>query len=226
MTDGKIKHLVLIVSYRDNEVGTTHPLFETLKNLEQEKCDISRIHLNPLNMTHIIQLITDTLQSGKRPGQRSGGTGSRLKPAATPFFVNQFLIMLYQEQLMTFNIEHGYWEWNLPNIRALDITDNVVDLLLSRLELMPADTQTVVMMAACIGSNFDIKILRTITGFSDAEVITHLLPAVREDLVITIPQSHEANPNEENLPAIMAESFKFRHDRVRQAGLCTDRTRK
>ncbi|MBC2716590.1 MAG: sigma 54-interacting transcriptional regulator [Desulfobacteraceae bacterium] len=215
MTEARIQHLFLIGSYRDNEVSSAHPLFATLKNLEQENCDFSRIHLNPLNLTDIIRLIADTLQSGKRPVSPLaelvvGKTGGN------PFFVNQFLIMLYQEQLLNFNAEQGCWEWNLPNIRALDITDNVVELLLRRLEIMPADTQTVMMMAACIGSNFDLKSLRTITGFSDSEIIRHLLPAIREDLVVTITKNNVMSTNEEILPA-MAENFKFRHDRVRQA---------
>ena len=215
MTDGKIQYLFLIVSYRDNEVSADHPLFEALKNLENGNGHVSRIRLNPLRLTHIVQLIADTLQSGKRPVsplaelvvQKTGGN---------PFFVNQFLAMLYHDQLLNFNVEQGCWEWNLPNIQALEITDNVLELLLRRLEIMPADTRTVMMMAACIGSHFDLKTLRIITDFSDSEIIAYLLPAISEDLVVSVPKNNEIHSNEELLPA-MTENFKFRHDRVRQA---------
>lgn len=215
MTETSVHHLFLIGSYRDNEVTATHPLFAILKNLEQENYDFSRIHLNPLNLTDITQLMADTLQSGKRPVSPLAELVVA-KTGGNPFFVNQFLIMLYQEHLLSFNAGQGYWEWNLPDIKALDITDNVVELLLRRLELMPPDTQNVMMMAACIGSNFDLNILRTITDYSTQEILTHLLPAIREDLVVTILQNKITHTSTEILPAA-ADNFKFRHDRVRQA---------
>jgi PAS domain S-box-containing protein len=222
MTDGRIKHLLLIGSFRDNEVNETHPLMETLKILNQKKCDTTRLHLNPLKLHHIIQLISDTLQSGKRPVQSLAELVVQ-KTGGNPFFVNQFLIMLYQEQLISFNAEREFWEWNLSEIVALDITDNVVQLLLHRLEVMPEDTRTVMMMAACIGSYFDLDTLVTITDFSDNEIVKHLQPAIREDLVLPIPganiESYEAKT-----PFDRSVNFKFRHDRVRQASytLITD----
>lgn len=215
ITEAKIQHLFLIVSYRDNEVQPSHPLFTTLKNLEQKSGNFSRIHLDSLNIIDIRQLIADSLQISKRPVSPlaelvMGKTGGN------PFFVNQFLNMLYQEKLLVFNSDQSLWEWNVANIKSRDITDNIVELLLRRLEIMPPDTQNVMMIAACIGSAFDLQTLQTITGYSDSEIINHLLPAIREDLVVTMPKDRVENKNRENLPNI-AEHFKFRHDRVRQA---------
>ena len=215
MTESRIQHLFLIVSYRDNEIAQDHPLFATIKKLEQENCNLLKIHLNPLDSTHIFQLITDTLQRGKGP---VGPLAELLmgKTGGNPFFVNQFLIMLEQEKLLVFNAVQSYWEWNLSDIRSRDITDNVVELLLNRLRTMPLDTQKVMMIAACIGSTFDLKTLQTITGYSDSEILTHLAPAIQEELVVTFPKDAVGRNNKENLMAI-TEYFKFRHDRVRQA---------
>ena len=215
MTDGMISNLLLIISYRDNEVNASHALSETLKNLGREKCDFNRIHLRPLNLNDIDRLIADTLQSGQRPVKPLAELAIQ-KTGGNPFFVNQFLIMLYQEKLLVFNAERRCWEWKLQAIQGLDITENVVDLLLHRLESMPIDTQNIMMIAACIGSNFDLKILKTITDYNDSELIQHLLPAIREDLVETTSRDIGSIRNGKITP-VMAENFKFRHDRVRQA---------
>lgn len=41
-----------------------------------------------------------------------------------PFFVNEFLRVLYRENLLIFDAEHLSWQWNIDQIQAQDITYN------------------------------------------------------------------------------------------------------
>jgi len=182
MTDSESSGLFLIGAYRDNEVSATHPLMMTV-----EKLKFSQITLKPLEFEHVNQLIAESLDTTEVTSltelvmQKTGGN---------PFFVNQFVSTLYQEHLL--NFDHG-WKWDIEQIEAMNITDNVVDLMISKLKKLPKTTQEVLPLAAAIGNSFDLNILPIIT-------IESLLPAIQEDLI-----------NEIN------GQFIFSHDRVQQA---------
>jgi serine/threonine protein kinase len=182
MKDKENSGLFLIGAYRDNEVSATHPLMMTVNNLK-----FSQISLKPLQFEHVNQLIADSLNTSEVTSltelvmQKTGGN---------PFFVNQFLSTLYQEHLL--NFDHG-WQWNIEQIEAMNITDNVVDLMIGKLKKLPKNTQEVLPLAAAIGNRFNLKILPIIT-------LESLLPAIQEDLI------HEIN-----------DEFIFSHDRVQQA---------
>lgn len=57
------KYLLLIGAYRDNEVSTTHPLMSTLEEMQQSGAIVNNIVLQPLRITHVNQLVSDTLDS-------------------------------------------------------------------------------------------------------------------------------------------------------------------
>jgi predicted ATPase/signal transduction histidine kinase/CheY-like chemotaxis protein/tRNA A-37 threonylcarbamoyl transferase component Bud32 len=182
MTNTETNALYLIGAYRDNEVSASHPLMMTIENLK-----FSQIHLQPLQFQHIHQLIADSLNTNDVT------TLTELvikKTGGNPFFVNQFLNTLYQENLL--NFDHG-WQWNIEQIEAMNITDNVVNLMIGKLKKLPKKTQEVLPLAAAIGNSFDLNILPIIT-------IDALLPAIQDGLI-----------NELN------DKFVFSHDRVQQA---------
>ncbi len=81
------------------------------------------------------------------------------KTEGNPFFVGEFLKLLYGENLLIFDAQQLSWQWNLAEIEAQDITDNVVELLLRQLQKLPEATQQILCLAACIGAEFDLKTL-------------------------------------------------------------------
>jgi predicted ATPase/signal transduction histidine kinase/CheY-like chemotaxis protein len=182
MRDKENSGLFLIGAYRDNEVSAIHPLMMTV-----EKLKFSQINLKPLQFEHVNQLIADSLNTIEVISltellmQKTGGN---------PFFVNQFLSTLYQEHLLNFD---SGWKWDIEQIEAMNITDNVVDLMIAKLKKLPKKTQEVLPLAAAIGNHFDLSILPIIT-------IDSLLPAIEEGLI-----------NEIN------REFIFSHDKVQQA---------
>ena len=226
ITDQKMQHLFLIVSYRDNEVNDAHPLAITLENLIKEKFVFSRMLIAPLRLEDIVRLTSDTLNVA----QRSVAALSELflrKTGGNPFFISQFLNTLYQENLLVLDAKDNFWQWDFQAIKQMDFTDNIIELLIQRLERMPADTRQILMMAACIGSRFDLKMLLAFTEYGDSELILHLLPAIREDLLDTSSEQI-FNDLQPDAASIIPQTFRFRHDRIRQAcySLISDETKK
>jgi predicted ATPase len=134
----------------------------TLEELRKEGATISRITLAPLVLEAIAQLIADTLHSEISTVKPLAELVLR-KTGGNPFFVNEFLKTLYTENLLIFDLEHLSWRWDIDHIESQNITDNVVELLIIKLNKLPYVTQQILKLAACIGADFELNTLSLIS---------------------------------------------------------------
>ena len=235
MTDKESSGLFLIGAYRDNEVSATHPLMITLDKLRQQDVKINQITLKPLEFEHVNQLIADSLDTTevtsltKLVMEKTGGN---------PFFVNQFLTTLYQEHLLNFKAPQPpkggaiqisneevspfrglggcCWKWNIEQIEAMNITDNVVDLMINKLKKLPESAQHVLRLAACVGNHFDLNTLSIIYEKSMDETFQDLMPILIDGFVVPTSEL-EVNGNDIRNSSFAIHNFSFLHDRVQQA---------
>ncbi|MBE9226065.1 AAA family ATPase [Phormidium sp. LEGE 05292] len=219
LTDAETGYLFLLGAYRDNEVSLSHPLVIALDSMLSKSIIIHEITLAPLALADISNLIADTLHNDRISVQTLAELVIR-KTSGNPFFVTQFLKTLYQENLLQFNSSapgsKAYWQWNITQIEALDITDNVVELMIQKLRKLPESTQQVLQLAACVGNRFDLQTLATIYKRSPTVTYQNILPAIAEGLIL--PTSELTLPIEDSIdPHLMNLGFKFLHDRVQQA---------
>ncbi len=220
MTDEETKHLFLIGAYRDNEVNSTHHLLITLNAIYSQSGNmnhgqINQIDLTPLKFEHITQLIAETLHNDRGSVQQLAEL-VETKTGGNPFFVNEFMKTLYQEKLLIFDSERIRWEWDMEKITALDITDNVVELMIGKLEKLPTLTQKVLSLVACVGNQFDLNTLSLIYEKESYATFQDLLPAIQEGLILPASET-EAKNVELNLYPFLILNYKFLHDRVQQA---------
>jgi predicted ATPase/signal transduction histidine kinase/tRNA A-37 threonylcarbamoyl transferase component Bud32 len=237
MTDTDTQYLFLIGAYRDNEVNPTHPLMMTLDGLRNVGATVNFITLAPLALEPISQLIADTLHSDIASVKPLAELVVR-KTEGNPFFVNEFLKALYAENLLTFNFPQslltsptarssggvqeeslnlppclgggrgGFWQWNLAQIEAKGITDNVVELMIGKVKKLPESTQQVLRSCACVGASFDLNTLSIISEKSRTEISLELTPAVQSGLILPTSEFNEK---------LLMQNYKFLHDRVQQA---------
>lgn len=208
--DRRLRHLFLIAAYRDNEVNATHPLMLLLDELQEQGVYLNRMILKPLSLDHITQLIADTLHTSTI-GVKLLAQLIMQKTDGNPFFVNTFLKTLHQEKQLWFDFDKNHWQWNINEITALNITDNVVDLLLNRLKKLPEATQQVLRLAACIGNRFDLKTLSTIHAVPVSTIVENLTIAVQEGLIAQLATGVSDEID------LLKTRYKFLHDRVQQA---------
>ncbi|MEG4960165.1 MULTISPECIES: ATP-binding sensor histidine kinase [unclassified Microcoleus] len=216
MADEETKYLFLICAYRDNEVNPSHPLIITLDELQKQGARIERITLAPLHLQQISNLIADTVHKDRKSATSLAELVVN-KTQGNPFFVNQFLKTLYQENLLNFNFQQRNWEWNISEIEAVGITDNVIELMLGKLRKLPESTQKVLRLAACVGNSFDLNTLSIINEKSPGETFQELLPAIQDGLILT---TSELGATEEEIinSELVITTYKFLHDRVQQSG--------
>jgi len=193
------QYLFLIGAYRDNEVDASHPLMLTLEDMQKASIDIKTLALKPLDLSHINQLIADAL-SGTLEETRSLAELVQTKTGGNPFFMGEFLKTLYTEQLLNFDHKQGKWQWDLGQIKAYKITDNVIELMIGKVQKLSEKTQQVLKLAACIGNSFELETLVIVSEKDAQETKLSLLEALTDGLVLSLENA-----------------YKFAHDRVRMA---------
>lgn len=215
MSDSNMEYFLLLGAYRDNEVDVNHPTILTIERLKEQGAIVNQIILTPLNIEDITQLLIDTLHRD-REVVKSLAELILEKTSGNPFFINEFLKTIDQENLFTFNFDRQCWEWETGQIKALDITDNVVDLMLGKLRKFSDTTQTVLRLAACIGNSFDLNTLSIIYEGSESGTFRELLPAIQQGLIQPISEL-EITSEDLVKSSLVVRDYKFRHDRIQQA---------
>ena len=194
-----VQHLMLIGAYRDNEVTAAHPLMRKLEAIRNAGANVQEITLAPLAGEEVRQFIADALRCEP---ERAAPLAKLVheKTAGNPFFLIQFLHTFAEDGWLAFDHQKGRWSWDLNRIQAKRYRDNLVDLMVGRLNRLPLDTQKALQQLACLGNIAPVRMLSFTLGKSPEELRADLWDAVRLDLV-------------EHLES----SYKFVHDRVQEA---------
>lgn len=193
------KYIFLIGAYRDNEVYSSHPLILTLNEIKETPTLIKEVTLLPLRKEDTLNFISDTLKSDPKYVKPLADMLFE-KTGGNPFFAIQFLIELYEKQLLLFDFKLFEWKWKLEEIRARGYSDNVVDLMTSKIKRLSSKTQNILSLAACIGNKFDEATLSIISMTSGEEIVQKLKDPIKEGLVYSFDHS-----------------YKFLHDRIQEA---------
>jgi predicted ATPase/signal transduction histidine kinase/GAF domain-containing protein len=194
-----VKRLMLIGAYRDNEVGPAHPLMRKLVAIRKAGATVHDIVLAPLTRKDLEELIAESIHCERGRAAPLAKLVEE-KTSGNPFFAIQFIYALFEEGLLIFDHSEGQWSWNLQRIHAKGYTDNVVDLMVGKLNRLPIETQEALQQLACLGNSAGFAMLRMVYRDSSEEMDRQLWQAVRTGLIVR----SEAD-------------YRFLHDRVQEA---------
>ncbi|MEG5235734.1 protein kinase domain-containing protein [Microcoleus sp. AT9b-C3] len=230
ITDPDQEYLLLIGAYRDNEVSPTHPLIQTVEEIEKTGTIVNNIVLQPLDLANVTELVTETLNTSP---EKVTNLADLLwnKTGGNPFFLTQLLQALYQDSLLKFEFNQitnegsqTGWYWSIDKIQAIGITDkSVVELVASRIEKLPAATQEVLKLAACVGDKFALDVLSLVSEKSANTTATELYSALQSGLILPLSDAYRIPLVFDRAESINLKldtsrvSYKFLHDRVQQA---------
>lgn len=224
VTSRELSHLLLIGAYRSNEVDVGHPLILTLNEIRKSR-DFEEIVVQALEVNAVNQLLADTLRCEL---VRSQAIANLIfdKSDGNPFFINELLKNLHEEEVISFDPEAGRWVWDMESVKRTGMSGNVVDLVVTNLRKLAPATQHVLQLAACIGNTFDLKTLSIINQQTMETTSVELLDALKKNMILPLDEDYkfvgtnkEANPEAPGATGHDSVNpvYKFQHDRVQQA---------
>ena len=193
--------MFFVGTYRDNEVGNKHPMFDLMKKLDTSNVRTSRLTLVGLEREDLNTMISDGLCLYPRICYALTDIVIQ-KTNGNPFFVLEFIKSLKDRGMLRFNFHQSRWIWVEDEIRAEDITDNVMHLLYNKFCGLSDDIQLLLKVMACFGTCTKESVIDYLSETTKyASLRGGLMRAVDGGFV------------EKNLEG----HFKFVHDKVREA---------
>jgi predicted ATPase/signal transduction histidine kinase len=195
----EVRHLLLIGAYRDNDVRPSHPLMSTLEALRNANGRVHEIVLAPLTPEDVRHLIVDALRCDEAMSEPLVQLVHE-KTGGNPFFTIQFVMVLAEEELLVFDQAAAAWTIDMARIRAKGFTENVVDLMATKLSRLPEEAQDLLGKLAALGNAGQTSTLSMVFGVSEDEIHAALWEVVRAGLV-----------------SRLEDAYVFLHDRVHEA---------
>jgi len=210
--DANLSSFLFVGAFRGNEVNTDHPLTEMLEAARQGQANYRYLTLLPLKLAETVTMVAELLNTDTESAAALAEDLYR-KSGGNPFFLKQLLRLMYDEGLLYFDAQAGGWHWKLADIRQLQPGKDMLELILKKLQRLPAAAQEIIKLAACIGNRFELETLAAVSGKSSAETASCLLPLVQEGLVIPVKKLSRLTA----CPGTEQPVFEFIHDGVQQA---------
>ncbi len=209
-----LRNILLICAYRDNQVDETHPLTLILRDIERQHGVFPKLIMSDLSVENIGQLLDDSFGERKQKNLELA-TLIFDKTRGNSFFVNSFLRELYNRKLIRINFENGQWEWSIKEIKNLEITSNVVELMSQNLFQLEGGAKEFIKVGACLGNSFTLRHAALVMEKSLTEVAQDLAPLVSKGFLYV--SDEQLNFKELAQVGVGEIELKFLHDRIQQA---------
>jgi predicted ATPase/GAF domain-containing protein/anti-anti-sigma regulatory factor len=225
LEDAGSSHLLIIGTYRDQEIGATHPFASTLQQLRNNGRRLTELLLQPLGEEPLRLLLAETLRRSPSDVEPLAQVVLR-KTQGNPFFLNQFLAMLAERRLLRVDPARQSFIWDLPAIEQQVVTDNVVEFMAEKMSRLAAASQRALQLASCIGHRFELHRLAVVSGEPPRRTAAALWEALREGFILPIGDAYRLSgadtaldaedESDESGTASGQLAYRFVHDRVRQ----------
>lgn len=170
--------LLLLASYREEEVSERPSLAQTLRGLERSAQAIV-LPLKPLSQEQTALVVASVLGVGTLDGQ----TAERMyaETEGNPLFVTEIVRTFLSEGRL--KLEGGHWYLDSSALSRTSaggsrVPVTVREAILRRLAGLPDDTLRIVQRAAILGYHLDFEVLVRACGLPEGELLEHLYALV------------------------------------------------
>lgn len=206
-------YLMLIGAARVNEITPEHPLNVSLHQFKEGGGEVEQIELLPLLFDDVQNLLVQSLSCSPQESAAFAEV-TLAKTGGNPYFINEFLRAIYSEGLLRFDMVRGGWVWELPQIQARRVADNVADLMAGKLDELPEASRQMLKLAACIGYEFDLTTLAALSRQTKPETASVLWHSLASGFIFPLTQNYILA---EQADTDMDVRYSFSHTGIQQA---------
>ena len=173
--------VLVIGTYRDNELSQSHALRETLGVLRRGS-DVSRIELTGLDDSGVVSFLEAAAgQALEDPGVNLAHAVYR-ETDGNPFFVSEVLRHLSETGVIYQDSTTGRWSV-AASLEQMALPDSVREVIGGRVVRLGTEAERVLSIAAVIGRDFDLDLLTKATNSTDDDLLDILDAAIAAALV-------------------------------------------
>ncbi|MFH0924764.1 MAG: diguanylate cyclase [bacterium] len=199
---GSIKNFNLLIlgTYRDNEIDERHSLFRIKKEAVEKEYGLLDIKVKPLTQEKTNKMVAGIL--GER--EELVNPLSRYlveKSGGNPFFSIILLRELVEQKIIVW--EEGIWRINWEKIDNLRIPENIIEMVLLRLKAIPPDLDNLLQIGAIIGKEFELDLLYDLIEEDKEVIVDNIDTAIDMQLL--------------EYSTIERDKVLFVHDRIKEA---------
>lgn len=207
--DKDLTRLLMIGVYRDTEVSAEMELH--ISKLS-EGCRFQDVHLDNLDVEQLNCLVATVLKT-TTSNTMPLSTVVHAKTAGHPHFAIQFMKAAEGMRLITYSTLLFRWEWDLQKIKAdTAIAENIVDIFLAKIDALPEDARSALIIGSCLGAKFDALVVETLLLNMELPIAVNCLS--REQLTHALElASANGIINRQNGSMV----YRFAHDKIHQA---------
>eukprot|EP00980_Cylindrotheca_fusiformis_P027509 scaffold20794_cov117-Cylindrotheca_fusiformis.AAC.1 len=210
---------MIVGCYRSNEVDENSLLFNKIRTLQEKKAkfgfNITELELVCCQLEDVNKILMAMMSIDDAEETRGLAELCLKRTLGNPFFLTEFMIMLQDEGLISYDVSAPKWIWDEKKIAdATMSTANVVELLQARIRKLPERVQLMLQYAACLGSSFNIATLRLIWQKHPVLSTDKSLESVEDMIKTTVEGSF--------IEGCGDQEYRFVHDKVQEAVLSRD----
>jgi predicted ATPase/serine/threonine protein kinase len=215
--------LLIIGTYRSNELGPQHPLREALERLASGGLSITHVELEALSLADTEALLVDTL-GADRQAVRDFAVLALGKTEGNPFYLRQLVRTIHDEGLFEFDAVADAWRWDLERIAESSAFDDIGVVLRRGLESLPAPSLQLIQIAACAGYRVELRTLAAVADRAPLDVFSDLWPTFQQGLLLVeagLLDDVELVESGTLAAALGGVVIRFGHARIHQAALAS-----
>ena len=189
---------MILGACRGNEVAIDDPLSVMLRQIEDSNSSITEIKIANLSSATVNKMICEWFHL---PGDGNAEL-SRIVVDQTDgnsFFIIQYIQTLQGNNLLCLDKSSGEWTWDQESTKFAMKRKDIIELVTEKIERLPEGVRYFLMVASCLGAEFDEMLLYKVLG---SDVSDYFIIAEANGL-IELELSHG--------------SCKWTHDKVQQA---------
>jgi DNA-binding CsgD family transcriptional regulator/tetratricopeptide (TPR) repeat protein len=194
--------LLLIGTYRSDELHRRHPLRPVLAELSRNRA-ADDFAVRRLSEDEVDDFLREAMKLG-RPPTVEFRQAMFQTCEGNPLFMEEVLRALVERG--DIELREGSWR-RTKEVAAIVIPDTLRDAVLARFETLSMDAQSVLLHAAVIGQRFDFDLLHRVTSRDEAILVSALRAAIEAQLLLEV--SDGEGP----------DRFTFRHALTRESVL-------